>query len=545
MSTGTRAAPGRSSAQPVLRRLIVFTLLFALVLIGAGGLTGLLGRLLNAGDVLVADDVTGLARSLAFTLVGGPLAALLWWVAWRRVESERSSTAWGLYVAGIYAVSLITAATALLGTAASLIGGDPERWSEGLARGLVWTGVLLWHHWMWRHRTRGPLALKDLPLVGGYIFGLVLAVGGAYWALAGLLDAAVEGSTSGGAIGVPWWRASLAALVWAAGGAGLWLAYWMRGGGRHLRTALSNVALVLFGVLGAGLLTLGGLGTVLFVLLRLAFDRTDPQSALLSPLAPALAAAAIGAPVWVYHLRAAATRAEGTRLAGRLVTSGVSLAAAAAGVGVIVNALLAALASPVVGNDPRTLLLGGISSLAVGGPVWWFAWRPTAAPGGGERSRRRVYLVAVFGLSALVALITLLVLGYLIFEFLLADVGGAALIERVRAPLGLLLATGGTAAYHFSVWRQDRAAAGGAAPADRRAIGSVILVAGAGAEPLAELISGITGAGVTMWWRADPTPDAAVPSGEELARALDGVVGERVLVIVGAVRGIEVIPLAG
>ncbi|WP_246018543.1 DUF5671 domain-containing protein [Arthrobacter crusticola] len=544
MSTGTRAAPGRSPAQPVLRRLIAFTLLFTLVLIAAGGLTGLLGRLLNSGDVLVADDVTGLARSLAFTLVGGPLAALLWWAVWRRVEGERPSTAWGLYVAGIYAVSLITAATALLGTAAALLGGDAERWSEGLARGLVWTGVLLWHHWMWRHRTRGPLALKDLPLVGGYIFGLVLAVGGAYSALAGLLDAAVEGSTSPGAIGVPWWRASLSALVWTAGGAGLWLAYWVRGGGRHLRTALSNVALVLFGVLGAGLLTLGGLGTVLFVLLRLAFDRTDPLPALLDPLAPALAAAAIGAPVWVYHLRAAATRAEGTRLAGRLVTSGVSLAAAAAGVGVIVNALLAALASPVVGADPRTLLLGGISSLAVGGPVWWSAWRPTAAPGGGERSRRRVYLVAVFGISALVALITLLVLGYLIFEFLLADVGGAALIERVRAPLGLLLTTGGTAAYHFSVWRQDRAA-GATASADRGAIGSVVLVAGAGAEPLAELIGGITGAGVTFWRRADPAADAAVPSGEELARALDGVVGEKVLVIVGAGPGIEVIPLAG
>jgi hypothetical protein len=152
--------------------------------------------------------------------------------------------------------------------------------------------------------------------------------------------------------------------------------------------------------------------------------------------------------------------------------------------------------------------------------------------------------VAVFGISALVALITLLVLGYLIFEFLLADVGGAALIERVRAPLGLLLATGGTAAYHFSVWRQDRAA-GGTAPADRRVIGSVILVADAGAEPLAELIGGITGTGVTLWRRADPTPDAAVPSGEELARAFDGVAGETVLVIVGAGGGIEVIPLAG
>ncbi|MHA7263624.1 DUF5671 domain-containing protein [Arthrobacter sp. TMN-37] len=545
MSTDLRPAPHRNPAQPVLRRLIVFTLLFALVVIGAGGLSGLLGRIFNAGDVLVADDVAGLARSLAFTLIGGPLAALLWWAAWRRVGGERSSTAWGLYIAGVYAVALITAVTSLLGAASSIVGGDAGRWAWGLARGLVWTGVLFWHSWMWRHRTKGPLRLRDLPLVTGYLFGLVVGVGAAWSALAGLLGAAVEGLTSAGAIGVPWWRSVLSALVWAAGGAGLWVFYWIRGGGRSLRTRLSNVALVLFGVLGAGLLTLGGLGLLLFVLLRLAFDRTDPVPVLLEPLAPALAAAAVGAPVWVYHLRIAAARPEGTRLAGRLVTSGIALAAAASGAGVIVNALLAALASPVVGSDPRTLLLAGISSLAVGGPVWWAAWRPAALPGDAERSGRRVYLVAVFGLSALVALITLLVLGYRIFEFFLADVGGVALLERVRAPLGLLLATGGTAAYHFSVWRQDRAAvAVGGSPA-RRAIGRVVLVAGAGAETLAELIGGITGARVTLWLRADPGPEAGVPSGGELAAALEGVAGENVLVVVGAGGRIEVIPLAG
>jgi hypothetical protein len=441
-------------------------------------------------------------------------------------------------VAAVYAVALLVAFTSVTGTAAGLIAGDTSGWAPGLARGLVWTGVLLWHRWMWRHRAKGPLELRDLPVVIGCVLGLVVFVGAAASALATLFEEALDGSSAGPALGAPWWQTTVSLLVWAAGGAGVWWWHWRRDGGRRLRTGFSNVALVLVGVLGMGILTLGGLGVLLFVLLRLALDRTGPPAGLLEPLAPALAAASLGAPVWLYHLRAAALRSEGTRLAGRLVTSGAALAAAASGVGVIVNALLAALASPVVGADPRTLLLGGISSLAVGGPVWWLAWRPAAGPADTERARRRVYLVAVFGLSAVVALITLLILGYLVFEFLLAGVGGGAVLERVRAPLGLLLAAGGTAAYHFSVWRQDRAAA----PAPARAIGQVILVTPADPGPLVPLIETLTGARVTVWQRADSSP-AAVPSAEELAAALDGVSAARVLMVFGT--GIEVVPLVG
>ena len=49
----TVPAPAAGSAQPTVRRLIVYTLLFALVVVAAIGLSGLLGRLLGAGTVLV------------------------------------------------------------------------------------------------------------------------------------------------------------------------------------------------------------------------------------------------------------------------------------------------------------------------------------------------------------------------------------------------------------------------------------------------------------------------------------------------------------
>ena len=125
------------SAQRTVRRLITYLLLFALVVIAAVGLSGLLGRLLAGGTELATGDVAGLARSLAFALIGGPLAALLWWGVWRRLddETERASIGWGLYVAGMYVLALVLATSNLLSTVATLIGGQSLQWRLSLATG--------------------------------------------------------------------------------------------------------------------------------------------------------------------------------------------------------------------------------------------------------------------------------------------------------------------------------------------------------------------------------------------------------------------------
>ncbi|HET8879985.1 MAG TPA: DUF5671 domain-containing protein, partial [Arthrobacter sp.] len=442
-------APG-ASAQAKVRRLVVFVLLSALVVIAASGASGLLERLLGAGQVLAGQGVAGLALSLAFALVGGPLAALLWWLVWRRLdqEAERAAPSWGLYVAALYTVSLVVSATSLLAMAASFITEAEPQWRPPLSVGLVWALAWVWHRWMWRHPDRGPRALAGVPAVIGAYFGLALGTGGAVLALSGLFDVALRGSMELTPATNPWWRPVLGDAVWAAGGASVWWWHWLRGEARSLRGGFADVGLLLAGVLAAGLLALAGAGTVLFVLLRLVFDRSDPLPMLLEPLGTALAAAAVGSLVWRYYRTAARGRSERVRQAGMLVTSGVALTAAASGIGVVLNAALSIAVSPlavspVSGGGARTLLLGGISSLAVGGCVWWLAWRPpeqhrkdAAATG------RRVYLITVFGLSAAVALVALLVIGYRLFEYVLAEVTGGSLVDRIRAPLGLLVAAG-------------------------------------------------------------------------------------------------------
>ncbi|EMY34533.1 hypothetical protein D477_008993 [Arthrobacter crystallopoietes BAB-32] len=557
-------APAVSPAtgmQRTVRRLVVFTLLFVLVVIAASGAANLLGRLLGAGSELVAGDVTGLAQGFAFLLVGGPLALALWWSVWRRLgePSERSSLAWGLYASAMYVVSMIVAATSLLSVLSDLVAGRTVGWGTGIAGALVWGGVWIWHRWMWLHPAKGPVRLAEVPTVGGTVYGLVIGTGGAVTGLALLFDTAAESLAGTTAVGKPWWVLAVQALLWAAAGVLLWWWHWFRQAGLRLHSGLADVALVVTGILGACVLAVAGWGTLLFVLLRLAFDRSEPAGELLGPLGFALAAGTVGTCVWIYHRGIAAGRTAATREAARLVVCGVALAAAATGVGVVVNSLLAITGSALAGTSPRTLLLGGISALAVGGPLWWRSWRPgkhgrpDGPEGLQEPAGRKVYLIIVFGVSAVVALVTLLVIGYRVFELLLDGTTPGSLVDRIRAPFGLLAATGLAAGYHYSVWRHERPAGPSQAPGGNRGISRILLVAAGDPEPWLQAAKELTGARVTVWRRsptgtgleADAVPEQPEPAAARLERALDGVSAARILVIAGPEGRLEVIGLEG
>jgi hypothetical protein len=539
--TGPPAAPvGR--AQSVVRRILVFVILFALVSVAASGISGLLQRALEVGRVISADDA-GLALSLAFTLIGAPLAAVLWWWERRRLAvdpAERASLVWALYVTAMSFTALVIATTALGRTAVEAIDGD---WRPGdLATGAVWLGVWVWHRWMRRSAVTAPTRLVDLPTGLGAVFGLVVAAYSAISAIAGLITQALLGVTVQLAASADWAVPILQALIWCAIGLLVWWWHWFREGAEDARGGFAGVLLV--AVIGAAAATtLFAIGSVLFLVLRLLFD-SAPLAEIVSSLDVAIAAALVGAIVWVYHAQVLAGRSPQTRRAARLVISAIALIGAASGFGVVVNALLATLGGRLVDDDPRTLLLGGISALVVGATVWVIAWRPARGvdPEEAADPARRVYLVVVFGASAVVAIVTLLIIGYRVFEFAL-DVGGPdALVERIRAPLGLLSATALVFAYHFAIWRRDRALA--PAAARRQAIGKVVVLGAGDVRALTEAIRTETNAAVSVWPVAAGTPGVVDADAAAVLELLSVARAPRVLVVAGEQGGVRLIPLA-
>ncbi|KZE91830.1 DUF5671 domain-containing protein [Microbacterium sp. TNHR37B] len=533
-SRSTAVRGGRT--QGTVRRLIVFSILFVLVMVAATGVSGLLGRLLETRPEYDSGPAS-LALSLAFALIGGALAVVLWWFVWRRLErGDRDSVAWGLYLAAVSVVSLIVFTSALAGLAGALARGEWE--PDTLAVAVTW--LLLWaaHRAMWAHPTRRPTRLASVPVVLGAAYGLTVAAAGGVRALAVLIDEALPTPEGAGvSLGAPWGVALVSPLAWCILGAAVWAWYWWVDRARQLRGGFADVMVVLTGVLGGAVLTLGGLGVTLSVVLRSIADRDDGWGDVLSPLPIAVAAAAIGALIWTGHRATVADRSPATRSAARLVIAGAGLVGAASGIGVVINALLATFGTPLAGDDARTLLLGGIASLLVGAPVWWAAWRPDRASDESGSTSRRIYLVAVFGVSAVVAIIALLVVGYRVFSLVL-DSDPDGFFERIRAPFGLLAATVLVAGYHFPVWRRERAHA--AATVDH-AIDEVVVVAGSDVEDLARAVRDATGARVTRWVRADL--ETATDPGA-LLQALESVAARRALVLGGAGGTVQVIPLA-
>lgn len=540
----TKDSPAAVGGVHTVRRVITYILLIILVSTAASGLSGLLERVFTAGRVTVNLDNFGLAISLASALIAGPLAAVLWWLTWRDSANakDRASVAWPVYLIIMSTVAFLVFTIALFMWAANAIAGDAG--TSGLAIGIVWGLVWLWHFWMWRHPHKGPTRLPVAAPAIASLISLTYAAGGLVWVLARLIDVIVDSMSGSIVVGSPIWQTVAQSLVWVIGGGLLWWWHWVGMGVRSHHTGFADVLLVF--ITGfASLATLTwGLTFTLSIILELLTGPKWGVAEALDPLGFALASAIVGALVLVYHVRVVATRTAGVRSATRLVTAGVALVYAASGLGVTVNALLATTANSLVDGEIRPLLLNGISALVVGGVLWWLTWRPLGAshtdriamPG------RRIYLIVIFGISAVVALITLLVIGFQLFSMMLD--GSGTFIERSRQAIGLLTATVLVAIYHFVIWRTDRTF--DITHETPRRIERITLVTNSQSHDIIDAVHAATGARVTVLQRTDVVDSESdtVDLASILVSALDGIESGHVLVVVGENSKVEVIRVA-
>ena len=111
----TARGGGPATEGHAVRRLFQYLLLYALLVVVATGLSGLLGRLLSAP--LASADQSELARSVAFTVVGVPLFVLVALWSRRRLAVdpfESASPAWALYITAASLTSLVVAMLACM-----------------------------------------------------------------------------------------------------------------------------------------------------------------------------------------------------------------------------------------------------------------------------------------------------------------------------------------------------------------------------------------------------------------------------------------------
>jgi hypothetical protein len=548
------AGPGRGVHS--LRRGVQYSFLLAALFAAATGLSRLLAAALPAA-AMAGRRTTDVALGLSLTLVAVPAWLLLWRLVSRRLvedAEERASAGWPLYLVAAVSVTLVVAYVQLVQAGRWVVGIDTYE-PDAIAFGLVWAAVWGVHTWLLRHPRLGPTGpLPELALAAGWVVGLVaLAVGAGgvlrygldelYGVLAG--PALVEGVRT---------EALRHSLVVGALALPVWWWHWLRQGVRAPRTSLWHLHVMLVAVLG-GLLTLVvATGVGLHAALQWFFGLPEAATAAVhfEPVPGALAAAVVGGWAWWYHhavLAQAAdrTRTEPERAYGHLV-AGVGLVAAGAGVTVALMAALQALTPGALASADRggrNTLVVALTLLLLGAPLWWAFWRRLQARvASGDLAElrspsRRAYLVLLFGLTGLTAVISTAVILFVVFRDLLEGSLAITVLHDLRAAIGLVLTAGGVSAYHWLVHRADARSA----PADEPIHPRTVLLVSPDGRQLADAVAAGTGASVRRLHRLDARP---APVDEETADAVSAAVlaahHERVLVTVEADGVVRVIP---
>lgn len=545
-----RAVRGRSerhSATPggplSIRRLFQYALLLAALLVAASGISGLLSRVISDAAARRGSELAG---PLALAVTGVPVFWLLGRWIWRQLQTdpdERDSIGWSLYVNLVLIGSLITAVSLAFAVADGFIAGDG--YDGTLVAPLVVAGVVWMAHWTaWRRIS--PAVLPDGHVMAGSAVGLASMAGGAGFVIGSALDRAFEQAR--GVDASRFFSDSLSMALVAIGiGAVVWAWHWLYTGLRSERTTLWHAYVILIGVLGGLATAVVGGATTLFFTLQWMFG--DPAASSVSAhfqdATPAFAAGIVGIAVWLYHRTVLGfdrtrVRTEIDRVYDYLV-SGVALATIAGALTTLVVALFTVFDSRDVVSDGASdvdIVIAAITLLIVGVPLWAVAWQRAQkalvadAQEESSSSARRTYLFAVFGIGGAIAFGALTRLAFVVFEAILGERSGGALLDDVSIPIALLVTTGAIAAYHWSVYRAERTLD---QPPLRRDV-TLVWAGNGGTEEIEERAH----VRVRVDRRLD-TPRTEQPL-DAIVAAIVATEGERLLVVAGS-GGVEAIPI--
>lgn len=487
-----------------IRRLFQYALLFGLLSVSAAGVAGLIGRLFDMGQV-IAESRTDLARDISFAIVGIPLYLIVGrWTKKTLAEdpSERRSVAWNLYLSVVSLTALITSMTSAYGILMWAFGEESFR-GQQLSRFLVW-GLIWIVHWQLIRATSRDDESRAHYLAGSVIGLGVLAVGltNLISSVTQLLLAQDEKSVL-----IESANPTLRALSLVIIGLPIWFQYWLRIAQSLKRELLWFSYVMLVGVAGGFIALVASSSVVVYDALVWFFGETSSNVASqhFNDSISALGSGIVGFGVWWYHAGIVRDSDEAERSEVRRVyeyiISGISLIAAAAGLMMILVAVIESITPGEVvstTSSTNTLLLA-ITLIVVGAPVWWFFWNRIeghVAVDGHEQSSptRRIFLLMLFGVSSIAAVVSVLTGVFLFLDDLLNSKLGLETVRQMRYALAILIANAAISWYHWSIYRHERSISIKKAKREK-----FVVLVGPHDAALAELVEREIGARVQMW----------------------------------------------
>jgi hypothetical protein len=487
-----------------IRRLFQYALLFGLLSVSAAGVAGLIGRLFDLGHV-IAESRTDLARDISFAIVGIPLYLVVGrWTKKTLADdpSERRSVAWNLYLSVVSLTALITSLTAAYGVLMWALGEESFR-GQQLSRLLVW-GLIWIVHWQLIRATSRDEESRAHYLAGSLIGLGVLAVG-----LADLISSVTQllVAQDEKSVLIESSNPTMRALSLIIIGLPVWFQYWLRVTQSLKRELLWFSYVMLVGVAGGFIALVASTSVVIYDTIVWFFGDAVSNLATqhFNDSISALGSGIVGFGVWWYHAGIVRDSKESDRSEVRRVyeyiISGISLIAAAAGLMMILVALIESITPGEVvstTSSTNTLLLA-VTLIIVGAPIWWFFWHRIeghVAVDGHEQSSptRRIFLLMLFGVSAIASVISLLTGVFLILDDLLNSKLGLETIRQMRYALAILLANAAISWYHWSIYRHERSV-----PIKKAKREKFVVLVGPQDSTIAERIESEIGGTVQVW----------------------------------------------
>ncbi len=513
----------------VLRRIFRYGMLLVLLSLVGTGLSGLVA--VADPDVVSGPGYT--AFMLACVIIAGPGLALAgWWVARALRRSGGDDAGWEFYLVAAELLSLGVATTGMYLWLVGLVDGTFRIAPVGVT--VVWGAIWFVHNVLAERRNREGYLRFGILLgcLGGLVAGSVSAGFFLDALLARIYNLLVSATVVTGGPD-PLLSGVIGLAIWG----GVWLRYWVFLGLRTGRTAWWRAYVLLIGVVGGLITTLNGVWGVAYRILDWFFGEPSESAVRhFEEVLPTLALVVVGGLVWRYHRRVLqgagpVSRSEVDRV-HEYTVAGVGLVATVSGLTAVIAASVGAMVpGDLMDGLDRSDLVAAVTVLLVGAPVWWRYWvaaqgvRQTDPDSELHSPTRRIYLICVFGVGAVLALGSLFSLAYRILESLLGNEFGSLTVFAIRWPLALVITVGIAAVYHRAVRRVDLVDSPPEAPTMR--VRSVVLVGSRGGE-VASSVEEQTGVKVQVWERTDVDVSFDV---ETVVEAIRSAEQERLLIV--------------